>query len=176
MSDLLCDFTLERADLERQLQAAEQRAQEAEQRLSDIRARLQEAEQRIAAAEQRAADAEHNMTLVEERAEQMKLTAEMAQKRAELAEENVDELERKLEEVESDLEELLQYREVVQATQRMSIGPESISTDQQEAGRLLRHSCYSLGSYFITHKSPRKMDSPSDGQSHCGDELSITSL
>ncbi len=143
--------------------------------MSETRAQLQEAEHRIAIAEQRADIAERSATLAEERAEQAKHAAERSQKRAELAEETGAELEKKLE----DLEELLQYRELVQATQAVSIGPQSTRMSEQglcDSQRLLRHSCNSLGSYFITHNLPDKV-LPDSGQSQCGgDELSITSL
>lgn len=169
--------------MERQLQTAEQRALEAEKKLADMQLQLQEHEQKAMDAEQRVMVAEKKRQEAEERAEHLEQAAEVAHKRAELAEENAADLEQKLFVIESDLEELLEYRELIQATQIMTL---ESPTSQQELAhssngslKILTHSCNnSLSGFFIAHDQQQlqEVESLEQRQQCTGDKLSITSL
>lgn len=170
----------ERTDLERQLQASEQKVSEMERKLAETRSQLEEyvqralaAEQRLEATEERLVAAEHRRLEAEQRAAHAEQATKLVEKRAEMAEESVAELERKLFETETDLEELLEYREVVQATQIMSL---ESSPSQQELCHSSSGSLKILANSFIAHEHQAEVESLEQRQQCTSDKLSITSL
>ena len=158
-TDAFLSIVIERADLEKQLQAAEQRAQEAEKKLKEM-------ERKLVAAEEKAATAQHEARLAEEKAAHAEQATLVAQKRTELAEEQVVELERKLYEAENDLEEL-----VVRDTERMALQSANAQSSSNSSLKILRSSCNSLSGYYVAEGGEEEGEGGG-----AGDELSITSL
>lgn len=165
------------------MQAAEKRALEAEQKLCDVGIQLDEAEQRSLVAEERADAAEQKAQLAEERAKLAEQATDIAHRRVTLAEENGSELERRLYEAESHLEELLEYKELLHATQRLSslesaTAQQELCSSSNESLKLLRHSNNSLNDYFVTYEQKQDVQSLNEccPAESAGDNHSITSL
>lgn len=154
---------IERADLERRLQAAEQRATAAEQKLSDVLSQLQEVQNR-------ADEAERKAQVAEERAVHAEQSAEEAKKKAQLAENTAVELERRLFEAENDLEEL-GFNDILCGTPNISDSQQALCGSSE----VFQRSCNSLDGFFIS-SDPQRVQTIGDEQSHCSDKLSITSL